>query len=331
MDSVAGVLLAGLDSAPEILQHVVSAMALWPGPASSDQLTRITALGHGEVLDAIGTAIDAELAQEAPDGGYQLRFDQLASAARSRISGDLRRELHGRIAQLLSEDPTVPSGELGAHYRAAEAWSEAAVHETAAAERAASLHSYDAAATFFERALEDHDAAGEVPPVETLFAHESVLDLLGRRAEQTQVLELLEERHDLAPRQQLELLSRRALQHAATDQFIDAVQAAAAAIGFATTIGLDHRPTQVTMANVFVLCGHPDLARAHLEDLGNAADTPGQAERGAGPRHHAHRCPGMGRGARSPRASSDALPGQRRHSRRGRGACRHGRPPLPDR
>lgn len=277
MDNVAGVLLAGLDSAPPVLRQVVSAMALWPGAASSQQLTRITGLGRAEVLDAVGAAIDAELAQEAPEGGYQLRFDQLASAARSRIDADMRRELHGRIADLLSEDPTVPYGELAAHYRAAEAWPQAAVNDTAAAARAANLHSYDAAATFFERALEAHAAAGEAPPIDTLFAHESVLDLLGRRSEQASVLKSLESRDDLAPRQQLELLSRRALQHAATDQFIDAVEAAAAAIGFATAIGVDHRSTQVTMAKVFVLCGHPDLARAHLEDLDDDADTPGQA------------------------------------------------------
>lgn len=273
VDRVLEILLEEIDASPSNVRSVVAALAVWGHPAPSAVIARLTGLDTASTLDAIRRGIEADYITDQ-DGDYRLRFEQLGSASRANLSPEESRELHGRAADVLAEDPGAQAGELASHYRQAERWSLAHRYEAAAGTRAAGLHAYATAAGYFEQALESLERAGEPASVGVLFAFEGVLDVLARREEQAAILDRLDDLELTVP-QQAKLLTRRALFLANSDQLRDAIRVAASAIGFAAATGLEWERHAVTLARVFVVAGQPQQAKAVLAGL--TTDTPDDA------------------------------------------------------
>lgn len=259
---VMDILLDEIANAPENVRAVVGALAVWGAAAPTRVITRLAGLETTAALDAIRHAIDADFVIE--DGGsFMLRFEQLATAARSSLSETERRDLHRRAGDVLTEDPAAQASELAEHYRSAERWPEAARYETAAAARAASLHSYPTAAHYYELAIKSLDNAAEQPNAELLFGYESVLDTLGRREEQGDVLDRIQHQ-EVSGLDKSRYLQRRAAFLATTDNINDAIRVATSAVGFAVAAGLDTTTPTVALARVLVVAGRPAQAAAHL-------------------------------------------------------------------
>lgn len=272
VDRVKDVLIAEIDAAPAPVQGVVSAMSVWGSSATSATISRLLMVDIGETVDAIRAGVAAEFITES-DGRYKLRFEQLNSAADARLQPDERRSLHRIAADLLAEDPLTSAAELANHYRLAEAWPQAARYEAAAASRAASLHAYEIAGWYYGLALDSADATGESLGVGCLFGYDAVADLLGDRDQQGLILDRLEQHPDLTLVSRLRVMQRRAMYHANTDEFMDAISVSCRAVGLAASSGVAATPYVVTLARVLVMAGHPDLARAHLEGLVDDGDT----------------------------------------------------------
>lgn len=264
VERVVEVLVREIDAAPAMVQRVVGALAVWGAPADSATIARLLDDDVSATVDAIRAGIDAEFVVES-DGDYSLRFEQLTQAALSRLPD--RKAMHLRAADHLAEDPLAPAARLADHYALAERWLEASRFEAAAAARAASLHSYAKAAEYYERSLESHRRCGQQPSTGLLFGYELVLDTLGDRDQQADILDMLGEHSGSSTKNRIRALQRRANFLASTDQMSDAVQAASAAVGFAVAAKLDATPCVVTLATTLVTAGHPDLARRHLEGL----------------------------------------------------------------
>lgn len=259
------ILLHEVDSSPIEVQAVVGALAVWGGATTTAVITRLSGLETTDALDAIRHAMDADFVSEV-DGDYMLRFEQLASAARSRLSREDRRTLHHRAGDLLTEDPAAPASELAGHYRNAERWVDAARYEIAAAARASTLHSYGTAAHYYELAIKSLENAGETPSAGLLFGFEAVLDVLGRRDDQALVIERFD-RSALSVVQQAQLLECEALYFTNTDQLLDGVRTASAALSFALAAGIDSTPHALALARVFIIAGRPAMAAEHLRGV----------------------------------------------------------------
>ena len=265
VDRVLQILLDEIDASPANVRAVVAALAVWGHAAPSAVIARLTGLETAATLDAIRRGIEADYITDQ-DGDYRLRFEQLASAARENLSPDEAKQLHGRAADVLAEDPSAQAGELASHYRLAERWSLAHRYEAAAGTRAAGLHAYATAAGYFEHALESLELAGEPPSIGLLFGYEAVLDVLARREEQAAILDRIEA-SELTTPQRAKLLLRRSLFLANTDQLHDAIRVAASGVGFAAATGLDWESQAVTLARVYVVAGQAQQAKAVLAGI----------------------------------------------------------------
>jgi DNA-binding SARP family transcriptional activator/tetratricopeptide (TPR) repeat protein len=259
------ILLHEIDNSPVEVQAVVGALAVWGGATTTAVITRLSGLETTVALDAIRHAMDSDFVSEV-DGDYMLRFEQLASAARTGLSREDKRNLHHRAGDLLTEDPGAPASELAGHYRNAERWVDAARYETAAAARASSLHSYGTAAHYYELAVKSLENAGETPSAGFLFGFEAVLDVLGRCDDRARIIESFDP-SALSVAQQARLLQREALFLTNTDQLLDGIRTASAALSFALATRIDWTPPAVALARVFIIAGRPSMAAAHLRGV----------------------------------------------------------------
>ena len=108
-----------------------------------------------EAWDRLG-----EFVERDPDvpGAFRFRHALIRDAAYEGLSYRRRRELHGRVAEVIElrheEHPEEMSELLSLHYFNAARWQETWRFSRMAGERAAAVHANAEAATFFERALE---------------------------------------------------------------------------------------------------------------------------------------------------------------------------------
>lgn len=151
---------------------------------TSDRLARLTESERGllELLSVAGhplptrwlaeteTGFDEALADglrrdrwvqlsTLPDGHAIATYhDRLAEAVRGGVTDDRRRDLHGRLGDLLARQPDAEPEAVAVHFERAGREAEATRFVTRAAERAARALAWDRAVRLYRRALELHGA-----------------------------------------------------------------------------------------------------------------------------------------------------------------------------
>jgi ATP/maltotriose-dependent transcriptional regulator MalT len=110
-------------------------------------------LEASQVSDALGRACDADLVVVDAET-YRFRHDLLREAVYDEIPPGRRRELHRRVAELLSAQGVVGSAVLANHWHLAGERERAAVASLTAAEQAERVHAPAAAHWHYERVLD---------------------------------------------------------------------------------------------------------------------------------------------------------------------------------
>ena len=151
-------------------------------------------VGASELEDEAGLAAIDDLLRRRllthRDGAFEMGHDLMRRVVYDDLGVPRRLDLHRRIAQSVEEHRPNEVEVLAHHYGAARMPDRAAEYLQSAAERAMSVHAYDAAAVHLARLshmLDDIDASfPQRHTAATLL--EEVLDVLGRRDEQEQAL-----------------------------------------------------------------------------------------------------------------------------------------------
>ncbi|MEM7338303.1 MAG: AAA family ATPase [Actinomycetota bacterium] len=230
-----------LMDADPLVEPVLAAVAVIGTVTTSDVVAEVADISRAEAIAGLSDAVELGFLAEQ-QGGCAFVQERTRQGVYDRISDDRRRELHGRV---LDADLAVETGDrahLADHAWRAERWAEAARHHTAAGRTAAAIHAYRTAAEHDAKADEAAGSAGvaDAERIDQLLAAERVLDVLGRRAEQQQLIDRLRQVADGASDAVwLETVERSAWLLAQTDQTEAAVQLASTAVERAQQLGLD--------------------------------------------------------------------------------------------
>lgn len=136
-----------------------------------------TAASDSEAWDRL-----AEFVERDPNvpGAFRFRHALIRDGAYEGLSYKRRRELHGRVADVIEEHQGGRAEDvaelLSLHYHRAERWAEAWRYSVDAGRRAEEKYANVEASQFFERALESAKRAGNVPPDEVARVWEALGD-----------------------------------------------------------------------------------------------------------------------------------------------------------
>jgi class 3 adenylate cyclase/tetratricopeptide (TPR) repeat protein len=144
-----------------------------------------TVAAASEAWDRLGEFVerDPEVA-----GAFRFRHSLIRDAAYEGLSFKRRRDLHGRVAEVIElrqERPDDESELLSLHFFRAERWAEAWRYSLEAGNRANEKYANVEAAQFFERALESAKRSGDVPPEELAPVWEELGDVRMRLGDYT--------------------------------------------------------------------------------------------------------------------------------------------------
>jgi DNA-binding SARP family transcriptional activator len=148
-------------------------------------------LPRRSILDAVDELLHRGLIRDEGDGRYRISHDQVRQVVYERIDAARRMELHRRLAETLTEDDPEDVEAIGHHFREGGVPDRAATFLLKAGLRAERLNAY---ATARQHLQEARAAAAQAmwSPQDRhrLLAHlETVLNVLGRRSEQHEVIE----------------------------------------------------------------------------------------------------------------------------------------------
>ena len=169
---------------PETVEALVATRIDQLGPGDRALLRWASVLGGSfsgsliaEVLEddaEVGAASEAwerlgEFVERDPDvpGAFRFRHALIRDAAYEGLSYKRRRELHGRVAEVIErrqgERPEEAAELLSLHYFNAERWNEAWTHSRAAGDQAREVYANADAARFYERATEAGTKSEGIP------------------------------------------------------------------------------------------------------------------------------------------------------------------------
>ncbi len=175
------------DELPETVEALVATRIDQLGPGDRALLRWASVLGVSfsgslieEVLEddaEVGAASEAwerlgEFVERDPDvpGAFRFRHALIRDAAYEGLSYKRRRELHGRVADVIErrhgERPEEAAELLSLHYFNAARWNEAWTHSRAAGDQARKVYANADAARFYERATEAGTKAEGIPDQE---------------------------------------------------------------------------------------------------------------------------------------------------------------------
>ena len=135
-----------------------------------------------EAWDRLGEFVERDPEQA---GAFRFRHALIRDAAYEGLSFRRRRELHGRVAQVIErrqgDRPEEEAELLSLHFYRAERWDDAWRYSLEAGRRANEKYANVEAARFFERALEAAKRGAEVAPEEVAAVWEALGDVRMRR------------------------------------------------------------------------------------------------------------------------------------------------------
>ncbi len=246
---------------------VLNAAAMHGGRATIGDLTRISDVPRSHVLEVLDGALTAKIMYES-GGAYRFWHQIFRRYVADRIDPGEVVGYHRRAAELFEDDYPDDIEALAHHFSHAGIWPKAVRYLAAAGRRAVDLHAYETAARLYGQAvgrIEDAEL-GLDAEFEVMSAFERVLDVLGRRTEQEDVVErMLGLASDPA---RLAIAHRRhAWLLANTDRFDDAQAAARVSLVHAESIDdPGHRGAALTvLAMALSWSGQVSGAVPHLE------------------------------------------------------------------
>ncbi|MGF1596236.1 MAG: AAA family ATPase [Acidimicrobiales bacterium] len=255
-------LLQRVEAAPPATRAVLEVVAVLDGVAPVEIVAAaVEDLGRPDVVTALTDAVERGLLVET-ERGCQFAQHHTRQVVYDDVEPDRRSRLHGRLL-----DAFVGTGALGVEQMAhhawrAEQWHRAYQYHSLAAESAFEKNAFGISAEHFGMADEAARLAGigDRDRIEDLLEMERVLNVLGQREDQQDVLNRLSDLDDLPPAVEVEHRARRAWMLALTDEGREAIRLADETIELA-------RGTGVGTAELFILVG---TVRAWLGDLAGA-------------------------------------------------------------
>ncbi len=184
-----------IDSRMALLGEDVSAVyevaAVCGDPVDLALLATGADLPRRSVLDAVDELLHRGLIRDEGDGHYRMAHDQVRQVVYERIDGVRRITLHRRVAESLAETDPDDVEAIGHHFREGGVPDHAASYLLKAGLRAEDLNAYATARQHLQAArMAASQATWPAQDRYRVLAHlEAVLNVLGRRSEQQDVIE----------------------------------------------------------------------------------------------------------------------------------------------
>jgi DNA-binding SARP family transcriptional activator/Tfp pilus assembly protein PilF/biotin operon repressor len=231
-------------------------------------------------IDALAQLLARGLLRDV-DAGFDFYHEQIRRVVEREMPAAVRRSVHSRLAAAIEQTHPSDAERLAYHFTEANTPDRAVRYLTLAGERALSLHAYASALEHFGRAAGLAEAAELAPEAHCLLLAnlELCLDVLGRRDEQSAVLDRLAELAQ-EPAARAEVERRRAWLYAHTDRFAEAENAAREAATLADVAGDErvHVLALTVLATALRWSGRAALAVPHLERAAHMIHDDPQAE-----------------------------------------------------
>jgi DNA-binding SARP family transcriptional activator/tetratricopeptide (TPR) repeat protein/DNA-binding transcriptional ArsR family regulator len=210
--SIRELALHRLDRLSREAREVLDVAAVAGGELDLEVLAAASELPREVVVDAAGLLVRRSLLAETPEA-FVFRHEVVRRVAVDALTTPGRRALHHRIAEVLEEREPDAVERLAHHFLHADLPGRAAGYLHRAGRNAAAVHAYATADQRYRLAIE-HGARGPVSITRRsalLAEHETVLDVLGERERQLEVLEELAVLAEGTPEREVEVARRRAL------------------------------------------------------------------------------------------------------------------------
>ncbi|MCP4226933.1 MAG: AAA family ATPase, partial [Actinomycetia bacterium] len=234
------ILTRRIESTDDDVNAVLEGLAIYGGPASTKILTTTLGMDRAEVVRALADAVDLGFLIEGTQG-CEFAQEQTRVTVYGQIEPRLRARIHGRIVDALIGEPDIDTGQLAHHAWLAGQWDRAYDHHWRAGDAALNVNAIQTAAEHYAKADEAAQAAGLADRDRTgdLLAYEGVLEILGRRKVQQELLDRLSSLDGADPSTELEVTQRQAWLLANTDRGADAAELALSAVKKADAVGFN--------------------------------------------------------------------------------------------
>ena len=196
---------------PDHVRTVIQAIAVLAEPCSSQLVAKITGLDRRQTLGGLNEAVSRGFLVELGDGICRFNHDQTRRAIYHAVDEDEILGWHHQIFQALAASDDPQPEQLAYHADLAQMWHQASQWHTVAARAAQEVNAFGVAAEHYRQADEAAKLA-EVPIIDRiadLLDYEQVLDVLGRREDQQDLLKRLLDL-DLPLESQVDLAERQA-------------------------------------------------------------------------------------------------------------------------
>jgi tetratricopeptide (TPR) repeat protein len=257
-----------IEAVPDHVRLILEAMAAIGAPASADVVARAAGIDRSSAVDGLQRAMDLGFLVETERG---CEFDQTQTrrVVYETMAIERRSALHGRVVDALTlVDQRASVGQLAHHAWLAGQWRRAHQYHSLAADAAVGVNAYQTAAEHFNKADHAARSAGiaDEDRVEDLLEHEAVLDVLGRRTNQHELLDRVELIEDLPVSLGVRLQHRRASLLLQTEGAADAVEVAEAAAQEARANGINAGELLTTVGTALYRTGKLTASLGPLED-----------------------------------------------------------------
>ena len=257
--------LRNLDASARV---VLNAAAILGSHFDADLLTRMSRLEPSETLKGLSHLVQRGIIVELTDG-YEFSHQQMNVVAGDSIRRPERKRLHRAAALALEAEHPERIEDLAYHYSAAGMADQAMHLAWQAGSRAVTLASYESAARYLREAV---TWAHREPPApadffELLCDLEGVLEVLGEREEQIELVDLMDDVASGDPAMVAEATRRRSDALARLGRHGEALDTAEQALESARDSGRPEVLSAVerTIGAVHSMAGRPAKAIPHLE------------------------------------------------------------------
>jgi DNA-binding SARP family transcriptional activator/DNA-binding transcriptional ArsR family regulator len=221
-----------IDSRMSLLDDDVSTVyevaAVCGDPVDLALLATGTDLPRRSVLDAVDELLHRGLIRDEGDGHYRIAHDQVRQVVYERIDAGRRIVLHRRVAETLAESDPEDVEAIGHHFREGGIPDRAASYLLKAGLRAETLNAYATARQHLQaaRVAASQSAWSPQDRYQVLAHLEAVLNVLGRRSEQHELIVEMATLAGSRPELRGDVERRRAWLQAHTDDFSGAEESA---------------------------------------------------------------------------------------------------------
>lgn len=231
-----------IDAASDEVRAVLEAVSAMSGPTTTSVVAGVVGLGRQAVTAALADAVERAFLVES-SRGVEFAQEHTRRVVYEAIDATGRRRIHGRIVDALVREQGVRVSQIAHHAWLAEQWQRAYQYHALAADSALKVNAYHTTAEHFakaDQAAQSCDMA-DAHRLDDLFAYERVLDILGRRGDQQDLLNRMAVavvEPGASPADRLAVTQRQAWLMTHTDRRAEAARLASEAVVPARDAGL---------------------------------------------------------------------------------------------